>query len=236
MRNRCTSGAAGSRVSSNRENRHRPSRSATIGCKPRCVRSSTGTPSGPPEGEPGRRRPRSSGAAHRHRDPLDGGRDGAELAADPLGAAVGVAVALVLGRLGGHVEVDEHGPAGREGVDQLGQVGPRRAFPILGHGRDDQVVLPVVGVLGGQQRAAAALGDLDVPQEPDPVVAPGHHLEHDRVVPLGEDAEDRRARGDDGVDLGRPGLGVRRQAVEFRAHLLLGRARSAAMSGASKQR
>ena len=48
MRNRCTSGAAGSRVSSNPENRHTPSRSATSGCQPRWVRSSTACPSGPP--------------------------------------------------------------------------------------------------------------------------------------------------------------------------------------------
>ena len=143
------------------------------------------------EGEPGR--PGVACPAYRHRDPLDGGRDDAELAADPRGAGVRVVVGLVLGGLGRHVEVDEHGTAGREGAGQLGQVGFRRAFRALGDGRDDQVVLPVVGVLGGQQRAAVALGDLDVLQRPDPVVAPGHHLEHDRVVPLGEDAEDRRA-------------------------------------------
>ena len=41
-------------------------------------------------------------------------------------------------------------------------------------------------------------------------------------MPVGEDAEDGLARGDDGVDLRRPGLGVWRQPVEFRAHLLLG--------------
>jgi len=44
----CTSGGAGSRVSSNPENRHTPSRSATNGCQPRWVRSSTACPSGPP--------------------------------------------------------------------------------------------------------------------------------------------------------------------------------------------
>ena len=74
---------------------------------------------------------------------------------------------------------------------------------------------------GGQHRPAAPLGEPDLLQRPDLVVPPGHHLEHDRVVPLGEHAEDRLARGDDGIDLGRPGLGVGGEVVEFRAHLLL---------------
>ena len=126
------------------------------------------------------------------------------------------------GRLGGDVKVDEHGPARRERVDQLRQIGPGRAFRRVGHGRDDQVIPSVVGVFGGQQRTTAPLGDLDVPQRPDPVVPPGHHLEHDGVVPLGEDAEDRHAGSDDRVELSRPGPRVRRQPVEFRAHLLLG--------------
>ena len=81
--------------------------------------------------------------------------------------------------------------------------------------------MPVVGVLRRHQRAAAPLGDLDVPQRPDPVVPPRHHLEHDRVVPLGEDAEDRLARGNHGVDLSRPGGRVRREPVQLGAYLLL---------------
>ncbi len=175
-----------------------------------------------PEGEPVRpAAPVAVRPAHGDRDPVDGRRDEAELAADPVRAGVGGAAAVLLGRLGGDVQVDEHGPAGRDRLDQLGQVGRGRALRAGGHRRDDQVLVPVVGVLRGHQRAAAPLGDLDVPQRPDPVVAPRHHLEHDRVVPLGEDAEDRLARGDHGVDLGRPGRGVRREPVQLGAHLLL---------------
>ena len=115
------------------------------------------------EGEPVRpAAPLPVRPAHGDRDPVDRRRDDAELAADPVGAGVRVAAAVLLGRLGGDVEVDEHGPAGRERLDQLRQVGPGRALRAVGHGRDDQVVVPVVGVLRGQQRAAAPLGDLDV--------------------------------------------------------------------------
>ena len=42
------------------------------------------------------------------------------------------------------------------------------------------------------------------------------------MIPLGEDSQDRLSGGDDGVDLGCPGLGVGGEAVEFRTHLLLG--------------
>ena len=42
------------------------------------------------------------------------------------------------------------------------------------------------------------------------------------MVPFGEDAEDGLARGHDGVDLGRPGLGIGRELIEFSAQLMLG--------------
>ena len=168
------------------------------------------------EGEPVRpATPFAVRPAHRDRDPRDRGRDEAELVADSVRAGVGVVLGRLAGtRWRGDVEVDEHGPVGRQRVDQLRQAGSGRAFPGVGHGRDDQVVPPVVGVLGSEQRTAAPLGDPDVPQRPDPVVPPGHHLEHDGVVPLGEDAEDGFAGCDDGVNLG--GLGRERQAIAGR--------------------
>ena len=223
MRNRCTSGAAGSRVSSNPENRHTPSRSATSGCQPRWVRSSTACPSGPPRkvNQSGQPPPSPSGlrTATATRSTAGGMRPSlprirsARASGAPLPSSS--AVWEVTYRSTSTVR-----PAGMR-LDQLGQVGRCRALRAGGHGRDDQVLVPVVGVLRGHQRAAAPLGDLDVPQRPDPVVTPRHHLEHDRVVPLGEDAEDRLARGDHGVDLGRPGRGVRREPVQLGAYLLL---------------
>ena len=121
------------------------------------MRSSFGTPSGAGRKVNQAGQPSPPGVvpagANRHRDPLDDGRDDAELVADPRGAGVRVAVGLVLGGLGGigvHVEVYEHGTSDPEGVGQIGQAGFGGAFRALGHGRDDQVVLPVVGVLGGQ--------------------------------------------------------------------------------------
>ena len=76
-----------------------------------------------------------------------------------------------------------------------------------------------MGVAGRQHRAAAVLDDADVAQVADqPVVPPGHHLEHHGVVALGEHPEDRLPGGDDVVDLGGALVGVVGQRVELAAH------------------
>ena len=189
------------------------------------------------EGEPVRpATPLPVRPAHGDRNAVDGRRDGAQLAADPVGAGVGGAAAVLLGRLGGDVQVDEHGPAGRDRLDQLRQVGRCRALRALGHGRDDQVLVPVVGVLRGHQRAAAPLGDLDVPQRPDPVVAPRHHLEHDRLC---RSVKTPRI-GSPEATMASIWAALAAGSGESRSSsartCCCPRARSAAISGASKQR
>lgn len=77
-----------------------------------------------------------------------------------------------------------------------------------------------MGVARGEQRAPVVLDDLDVGQRADePVVPPGHHLEHHRVVAFGEHLEDRLAGRDDAVDLAGADVRVVGQRVELGADL-----------------
>ena len=122
----------------------------------------------------------------------------------------------------GDVDVDERDPTRRQRRDQ-----PEQVLRVSGrdvgarHRGQHGVVVPAVAVLRGQQWAAGVHRDLDVLQRPDPVVPPGHHLEHRGVVPLGEDTEDRLPRRHHGVDLRGPGRGLGCELVELRGHLLL---------------